>query len=97
VTTGYGAQGTAGPVRRCPHCGSTTFITDAEVTLVADFAHLRIFTGPWQKTGRFPWNTQPVQTDVKRCDVCCGCGAVVFKVDDPQGLFQAHQAAMRKG
>jgi hypothetical protein len=97
VTTGYGTPGSPAPVRRCPHCGSATFITNAEIALVADYARLRIFTGPSQKTGRFPWNTQPVQTDVTRCDVCCGCGAVVFKVDDPQGLLQAHLAASRNG
>ena len=78
--------------RACAHCGGTTIFQNAAVELVSDYTRLRIDSGLCLEPDAW-LDKKPVKTDVTRCDVCCDCGAVTFKVSDPQGFLRALQGA----
>lgn len=76
----------------CARCGSTALILDVALSLVADYAKLRLDTGLAANSGSF-WKRRDITTEVTRADVCGQCGLVMLKVDDPAALWAACQSA----
>jgi hypothetical protein len=81
----------------CRHCGSDRVIAGAELHMMAGSHDVTVAlrTGAAEKPDSW-WDKKAINGTVSSCDICCGCGAVTLRADQPEALWTAYQAAKSK-